>query len=118
MELSVRWRRWTRLSGNSIPSLARRESKAVSSPIAPEMRDVPGARGLSVDELERLGLGVAVRPYAGLAYGDGQVRRLYCLSCGMQIDARGQDQDCPDWWRCGRGCNAPGSPTDPLDSRE
>jgi hypothetical protein len=108
MELSLRWRWWTRFSGNvfSSPSPARRTSPAIPA-LAPQQRDIPGPRGLSVDELERLGLRVAVRPFPGLANGDGTVRRVYCLSCGMQIDASGQDQERPEWWRCGRGCNEP-----------
>jgi hypothetical protein len=106
MELSLRWRRWTRFPGNGLARPGRRPSREIPPPLAPEIRDIPGARGLSAGDLGRLGLGVAVRPFAALANGGGQVRRVYCLSCGMQIDARGQDQDRPEWWRCNRGCNA------------
>jgi hypothetical protein len=81
-------------------------SQAIPPPLAPKTRDIPGARGLSVDVLERLGLGLAVRPFAAMPDGSGQVRRVYCLSCGMQIDASGRDQNRPEWWRCARGCNA------------
>jgi hypothetical protein len=87
-------------------------------PLVPERRDVSGPHGLNAHELERLGLGLTVRPFAGRANGDGSVRLLYCLSCGMQINARGRDLDRPAWWRCVRGCNEPGAPADPLDSKE
>ena len=55
----------------------------------------------SVDELEALGLGVTIRPY--LDRTSVKVLRVYCLSCGIQIDASRSG----DWTRCPQGCNEP-----------
>ena len=56
----------------------------------------------SVDELEAMGLGVTIRPY--LDRTNEKVLRVYCLSCGIQIDASPSRAD-DDWTHCPQGCN-------------
>jgi hypothetical protein len=93
MELSLLWRRW---QGAATPA---------SRPVIREAQPQPAAqerRALGPDELERLGLGIAVRPYVDRS--NEAVRRLYCLSCGVQIDSERKHED-PSWARCPQGCN-------------
>jgi hypothetical protein len=57
-----------------------------------------------------MGLGVTVRPFRDLS--NREVRRVYCLTCGIEVDtSRRHDEG--DWALCPQGCNAArqGTPT-------
>jgi hypothetical protein len=94
MELSLRRRRW-----NGFPS-------SRLAPAAPGSSDL-AARGARAEPspaaLAKLGLGVVVRPFVDCS--NEEVRRVYCLSCGIEIDASRRHADL-QWARCPQGCNA------------
>jgi hypothetical protein len=62
----------------------------------------PAGREPSVGELEAMGLGVTIRPYFDRS--NVKVLRVYCLDCGIQIDAL--PGGAADDWLCPQGCNA------------
>lgn len=100
MELSLRWRRW---SGST--------SDRVASPATP-LAGGEGRREPSPAALARLGLGVVVRPFVDRS--NEEVRRVYCLSCGLEIDASRMHEDL-HWARCPQGCNVAGALPESLD---
>jgi hypothetical protein len=72
---------------------------------APPPRPEPmHKRKLSVGDLEALGLGVTIRPF--IDRSNAPVTRVYCLSCGVQVDDALREQG-DDWARCPQGCNDP-----------
>ena len=104
MESILKWRRrsgfpsWT----VSTPERAREARREHAAQVQPGW-DGPTGREPSVDELEALGLGVTIRPY--LDRSNVKVLRVYCLACGIQIDA---SRNCAaDDWLCPQGCNDP-----------
>ena len=102
MESILRWRRgfpsWTL----SMPDRARAARRAHAARVEPGW-DGPAGREPSVDELEARGLGVTIRPY--LDRSNVKVLRVYCLDCGIQIDA--SPSGAADDWLCPQGCNDP-----------
>jgi hypothetical protein len=104
MESILRWRRrngspsW----GVSMPERARAARRAHAARVESGW-DGPVGREPSVDELEALGLGVTIRPY--LDRSNVKVLRVYCLACGIQIDA--SQNGAADDWLCPQGCNDP-----------
>lgn len=105
MESILRWRRRSAHPAWSVAMPERREASAARR----EARLSPAWNGSahpepSVDELEALGLGVTIRPYFDRTHV--KVLRVYCLSCGIQLDASRSGTD-DDWTRCPQGCNEP-----------
>ena len=104
MGLNLLWRPWAALSSSRSAPTDHQSPQPQPAP--------PGAapvRGLNPAQLERLGLGVvarSVRTIAGRSGADSEVRRIYCLGCGMQVDDSEIDEA---WWHCRQGCNEPAS---------
>lgn len=103
MESILRWKRGFPSWSASLPDRTRAARRAHAARVEPGW-DGPAGREPSVDELEALGLGVTIRPY--LDRSNVKVLRVYCLSCGIQIDASRSGAD-DDWTRCPQGCNDP-----------
>src|SRR5262245_53948120 len=91
--------RWYELSRLTCNGFATRRSAAESRrPLLPKLREP------SVAELEELGLGVIVRPFLDIT--NQEVRRVYCRTCGLEVDPSRRHVD-DDWSLCPQGCNGP-----------
>lgn len=101
---TVWWRMDSVFARKRTGAPARHPRPQRSQPAQPSTSKSLGRRELSVGDLEALGLGVTVRPYTDRS--NEPVRRVYCLSCGVQIDdaSRGQGDG---WAHCPQGCSDP-----------
>jgi hypothetical protein len=105
MESILKWRRRSAFPSWSLSVPQRREALVArrDERLAPAW-DGSAHPEPSVDELEAMGLGVTIRPY--LDRSNQKVLRVYCLSCGIQIDSS-RCGVADDWRRCPQGCNDP-----------
>ena len=104
MESILKWRRRNGFASWSVsmPERTRAARRAHVARVEPGSNG-PAGREPSVDELEAMGLGVTIRPY--LDRSNVKVLRVYCLDCGIQIDA--SRKGAADDWLCPQGCNDP-----------